>query len=209
MLSAAHCFLTNDGKIETYYRRGRTIPYKPEDFDAVAGLHVKLDEGGPAQRKQLELWFFHDNYSFSPRIANDIAVLKMKQSFTFNRYLQPACLPKPGEELRPDQMCYISGFGYSGVKTGRGRYMERLPEVLQQGLVPIRESPECMVYRTHFRSLYHLCIGGVGIIARDGDSGGPLTCILQTKGKPKHHQVLYGLSSFSSARVSLICKTKP
>ena len=109
-------------------------------------------------------------------------------------------------------MCYISGFGYAGVKTGRGHYMERLPDVLQHGLVPIRESPECMVYRTHFRSLYHLCIGGVGIIARDGDSGGPLTCILQTKGKPKHHQVLYGLSSFSSARVrfmwsilSIIC----
>ena len=78
VLSAAHCFLTNDGKIETYYRRGRNIPYKPGDFDAVAGLHVKLDEGGPAQRKQLSEWFFHDNYSFSPRIANDIAVLKTK-----------------------------------------------------------------------------------------------------------------------------------
>ena len=109
-----------------------------------------------------------------------------------------ACLPKPSEELSPDQECFISEFGYYGV-TSHGQFHEDLPDTLQYGKVPVRETPECMVYRSHFRSIYHLCIGGRGIIARDGDSGGPLTCVV--KSKRRLNQVLYGVSSFSSAKV--------
>ena len=71
------------------------------------------------------------------------------------------------------------------------------------GIVPIRDDDHCMIYRTHYNhdGDYNICVGGRGIIARDGDSGGPLTCILKDE-NGELRQVLYGASSFSAQKVS-------
>ena len=71
------------------------------------------------------------------------------------------------------------------------------------GIVPIRKDDHCMIYRTHYNhdGDYNICVGGRGIIARDGDSGGPLTCILKDE-NGNNRQVLYGASSFSAQKVS-------
>ena len=47
------------------------------------------NEDDISQRRQLQDWFFHDEFSFSPRIKNDIALLKTKHSFICNLYVQP------------------------------------------------------------------------------------------------------------------------
>ena len=91
VISAAHCFLTNDGQIETYWsRRGGRVQFKPGDFDAVAGLHVTEHEGKPpVQRIQLKKWWFHENYSRYPRIANDLSLLQTVKNFVYDTYVQP------------------------------------------------------------------------------------------------------------------------
>ena len=63
--------------------------FKPKDFDAIAGLFMPQNEDQYSQRIQLQDWFFHEDFSFSPRIKNDIALLKTKRSFDCNLYVQP------------------------------------------------------------------------------------------------------------------------
>ena len=63
--------------------------FKPKDFDAIAGLFMPQNEDHNSQRIQLQDWFFHDDFSFHPRIKNDIALLKTKRSFDCNLYVQP------------------------------------------------------------------------------------------------------------------------
>jgi len=63
--------------------------FKPSDFDAIGGLFMTKNEDDISQRRQLQDWFFHDQFSFHPRIKNDIALLKTKHSFICNLYVQP------------------------------------------------------------------------------------------------------------------------
>jgi len=63
--------------------------FKPSDFDAIGGLFMTKNEDDISQRRQLQDWFFHEEFSFSPRIKNDIALLKTKHSFICNLYVQP------------------------------------------------------------------------------------------------------------------------
>ena len=83
--------------------------------------------------------------------------------------------------------------------------IEKLPTVLQEGLVPIREHRECKnKYGPNYFEHENICVGGRGIIARDGDSGGPLTCMrLIDKGsKNVVVPVLHGISSYSALKTS-------
>ena len=90
VISAAHCFLNNDGTVEKYWSRGGgRVPFKPTDFDAVAGLHVVEHEVKPMQRIQLSQWFFHENFSYQPRIANDLALLRTSVKFIYGEFIQP------------------------------------------------------------------------------------------------------------------------
>ena len=92
VISAAHCFLNNDGSVETYYNRyNKLVAFEPGNFDAVVGLHVKAhdSERHHVQRVQLDDWFFHQDYSFRPRIQHDIALLRTVDVFRYNNYVQP------------------------------------------------------------------------------------------------------------------------
>jgi len=132
ILTAAHCFLEDNGEIETYYYRGSQQAFKPSDFDAIGGLFMTKNEDDNSQRRQLQDWFFHEDFSFSPRIKNDIALLKTRHSFICNYYVQPAYLPKKNEILEPGQNCAISGFGYMGYEREWNMLAEKLPETLQE-----------------------------------------------------------------------------
>lgn len=68
--------------------------------------------------------------------------------------------------------------------------------------MPIREHRECKnKYGPNYFPYENICVGGRGIIARDGDSGGPLTCMrLLENGKVV--PVLHGISSYSAMLTS-------
>ena len=94
VLSATHCFLDDSGKIEkysTYDSHGLPVykEFQASDFDVVAGLYIIEDEDEHVQRHQIDQWYFKEDYGYSPQIKNDITLLKTKQKFFFNYYVQP------------------------------------------------------------------------------------------------------------------------
>jgi hypothetical protein len=146
----------------------------------------------------MSMWFLHPEYSGSNSLKNDLFLAKTAKPFAFNDFVRPACLPQPAEILEPNTMCFITGFGYMGADDTWDS-VEKLAEILQEGMVPIRTNHDCMTkYGTQFTSYNNICIGGRGIIARDGDSGGPLTCLHKYNGKVV--QVLHGVSSYSALK---------
>ena len=182
--------------------------YRPTDFDVVAGLYdVEMETNQPnhpeefksAQRRQISDWFIHPDYTGTP-IASDLVLFKVKRNFIYNDYVRPACLPEQFEIVEPNTMCFITGFGYMGSESSWST-VEKLPDILQEGLVPIRTHHDCWVkYGNNYAINNNICIGGRGVIARDGDSGGPLTCLHKRGGKAV--QVLHGISSYSALRSS-------
>ena len=41
----------------------------------------------------------------------DIALLRLHTDAAINKYVQPATLPKPGDELSKKTTCYVTGWG--------------------------------------------------------------------------------------------------
>ena len=202
VLSAAHCFTDiSSEEIEQTGGRNGCRYYEPKDFDAVAGAFNKEVREVEQQRRQLAEWFIHPFYTARP-VSHDIVLLKTKEPFQFTEYIRPACLPKEEEILEPNQICFISGWGYMGVEDNL-ELIEKLPDLLQEGIVPIRTKEDCKErYGRNFVPDKNICIGGRGIVARDGDSGGPLTCIRLSKRRDELYYTLYGLSSFSAAKLT-------
>ena len=202
VLSAAHCFTDiSSEEIEQTCGRNGCRYYEPKDFEAVAGaFKIEINEV-EQQRRQLAEWFIHPFYTARP-VSHDIVLLKTKEPFLFNDFIRPACLPKLEEILEPNQICFISGWGYMGVEDNL-ELIEKLPDLLQEGIVPIRPKEDCKErYGRNFVPEKNVCIGGRGIVARDGDSGGPLTCIRLSKRRDELYYTLYGLSSFSAAKLT-------
>jgi len=129
----------------------------------------------------------HPDYS---GIKNDVAVIKLEQPFDFNRYVNAACLPKPGNSYA----------GINGTGTGFGRISsenEQTADILQELSYPINANnvEACKACSTSFcwfpepnticaaaTSEYGMCMG---------DSGGPLV----VKGADKRWSVV-GIASY-------------
>ena len=118
----------------------------------------------------------------------DIALIQLKNKFTFSEYVQPACLP-PKDEFDPLHsygngenypVCLISGWGDEVEGAGRGS------SKLRYATIPLIPNRECnSLYRKQgLRATLPegkvLCGGVVegGIDTCQGDSGGPLTCYI-------------------------------
>ncbi|CBY37797.1 unnamed protein product [Oikopleura dioica] len=200
VLSAAHCFTDiSSEEIEQTCGRNGCRYYEPKDFEAVAGaFKIEINEV-EQQRRQLAEWHIHPFYTARP-VSHDIVLLKTKEPFKFTDFISPACLPKPEEILEPNQICFISGWGYMGVEDNI-ELIEKLPDLLQEASSFTYNSCKER-YGRNFVPGKNICIGGRGIVARDGDSGGPLTCIRLSKRRDELYYTLYGLSSFSAAKLT-------
>lgn len=115
----------------------------------------------------------YDKHTF----VNDGAVLILKDSFTFSRYVRPACLPPHLFKPEPNSNCIISGWG----KIAEGGSNA---DLLRWTAVPIVDSKKCKtkLEKAMKRNLDDrfnapvLCAGGKRADACQGDSGGPLVC---------------------------------
>lgn len=136
----------------------------------VAGvLNLVVSEGKEQVRKVVKI-ITHQNYNASI-ILNDIALLKLKDPFVLNDFVQPVRLPAAGQITTGK--CIVTGWGLlsEGGDT---------PQVLQKVTIPIVSDEECRKrYSASLIADSMICAGYVNTGGKDscnGDSGGPMLC---------------------------------
>jgi len=177
ILTAAHCLfydrvLPNRGK--TYF------PLSEEQFYVTVGDHHLDDDYGTEGDHYVKAIHKHPLYD-SDNFQNgyDIALLELEEPIEFSTFVQPACLPRPGQEPTASH-CLVSGWG-------RLEFGGEAPNELQGAEVEIDSDELCVLFQRSFSPSKifmrdtelkdQLCAGfkgGVDIC--QGDSGGPLVC---------------------------------
>ncbi|CAF1124491.1 unnamed protein product [Adineta ricciae] len=160
----------------------------PADITLFAGMHdlSSSTEGNTRQARTAKSITIHPQYD-SLVFANDIAVIRVNESFVFNTYVQPACLPG-GEPQVGDDV----------VTVGWGATVQGGPvtNILQQTYAKVLG--DCERWWTFVDSSRQMCvadyIGSSSVCG--GDAGGPLLAKYQGR------YVVSGITSFIQG-----CKT--
>ncbi|XP_035671101.1 plasminogen-like [Branchiostoma floridae] len=146
----------------------------PSQWTIRVGSHRRQNTDSTQRDHAVSRVIMHERYSMSlsDDNDNDIALMKLSSSITFDDYASPVCLPTVDA---PDgAMCYTTGWGSTGGIFGQ------LPNILQQGKVPVVSRSTC-----NSGSYYNgeitdnmICAGYTqgGIDSCQGDSGGPFVC---------------------------------
>nr|AWU67093.1 putative trypsin [Crangon crangon]AWU67094.1 putative trypsin [Crangon crangon] len=154
-ISAAQCFQGEDVE-------------DPSNIIAVAGeLEIDLIEGHE-QTIALSHFIQHEDFD-GYRRSNDIAVMKMSKTLTFNEFVKPVSLPPANHTATGD--CIISGWG----TTTEGGISSK---VLMKATLPIITDKACRVVYGESLEDTMICAGlpegGVG--GCTADTGGPMVC---------------------------------
>ena len=100
---------------------------------------------------------------------NDIAVLTVDEPFSFNSFVQPACLPEKTLEYRHNSLAEVTGFGVSEINRYSKKYANRLMgvnlQVFGPGTCPVPIAEKNMICAGYRAGEKDSC---------QGDSGGPL-----------------------------------
>lgn len=173
VLTAAHCVISN--------------------MRIVAGEYNLIEKEGHEQERRVIKAIKHPGYNKN-NVDNDIAILKLDSPLELTQRVWPACLPDQSEELQPQQMATILGWGaikYKRLRDGKPE-VER-GDTLYQAKVPVVDFEECKnSYGDDLESHRVVCAGYKEgrIDSCAGDSGGPL---LVEKNDRWH---VYGVTSF-------------
>ncbi|XP_054984167.1 transmembrane protease serine 2 [Sorex araneus] len=115
----------------------------------------------------------HPSYDATTK-NNDIALMKLQTPLALSDRVKPVCLPNPGLELQPAQVCWISGWGATSEKG-------KTSDLLNAAEVRLIEARRC-----NSRHVYNglvtpamLCAGYLQgqVDSCQGDSGGPLVTL--------------------------------
>jgi secreted trypsin-like serine protease len=155
VITAAHCVSTANSS----------------DIILTAGMHNQSSttETNTRQVRTVQRIYIYPDYD-SLMVANDIALLRVTTSFTFTRYVQPACLP--GGEPQPNDQVTIIGWG-SEVFGGT------LANTPKQAITKVIGS--CDTYWPQVDNSRQICVANSfsGDSACQGDSGGPILYLFQ------------------------------
>ncbi|XP_068244241.1 phenoloxidase-activating factor 1-like [Palaemon carinicauda] len=162
VLTAAHCVVPQLPLNEI--RLGEhNLDTDPDCTDAECPSHQAFK----ITRSQI---ISHPNYDTRTLYSDDIALIRLDRKVTFNRLVQPACLPDAQfdvESFLNRRNATIAGWGSMGEGSKS--------QVLKSAGVPFVNLDTCQsLYQNSFNS-DQLCFGGEG--GRDscsGDSGGPI-----------------------------------
>jgi secreted trypsin-like serine protease len=150
-----------------------------------AGLHNKKNnEADTRQVRTVERIFMHSGYN-NKSLQNDITILRLAQPVTFNKFVQPACLPGPEAPANADVVL----IGWGATQVGGAAYHE-----LKQTKVKVIGN--CYEHwGAQIDEDKQICVGhtGTGDSACQGDSGGPM--LYQHNGQ----WIVSGVTSFVAA----------
>ncbi|KAL7644219.1 UNVERIFIED_CONTAM: hypothetical protein RMT77_005045 [Armadillidium vulgare] len=139
----------------------------PQDLFVVAGEYDLSVESGDEQRLRVSQIALHEEYD-GANYYNDISLLRVNTSFTFNDLVGPVTLPAQGQQTTGN--CTVTGWG--DLEEGGTS-----PSILQKVVVPVVSDVDCdndYILTTFTESW--LCAGQAGKDSCQGDSGGPLWC---------------------------------
>ncbi|XP_076853105.1 serine protease 33-like [Brachyhypopomus gauderio] len=151
ILTAAHCF-PNPATVIAYL-----------GMQSLQGINSNM-QAFPVSSVNI-----HPDYNSSTN-DNDIALLQLTPSVTFNDYVMPVCLAAEGSSFPSDTYVWVTGWG----DTASGETLP-YPQTLQQVQVPIVSNGDCANSYSSL-TLNMMCAGLTqgGKDACQGDSGGPL-----------------------------------
>ncbi|XP_051804811.1 elastase-1-like isoform X2 [Acanthochromis polyacanthus] len=160
----------------------------------VLGEHDLYSISGREQFLSVSQVYIHPNWN-RYNVANgyDIALLKLSSPATLNSYVQLGALPPSGEILPNNSNCYVTGWG--ATSTGGSMSGE-----LKQAYLPSVDHETCSSpdwWGSTVKTTM-VCAGGGAESGCDGDSGGPLNCLINGR------YYVHGVTSFGS---SLGCNT--
>ncbi|XP_028325946.1 suppressor of tumorigenicity 14 protein homolog isoform X2 [Gouania willdenowi] len=158
ILSAAHCFVTND--------RSYMIP---SNWQTYSGMQDQYKQDG-VQLRKVKRVTPHPDYN-QMTYDYDIALLELSEPLEFTNTIQPICLPSSSHVFPAGMSCWVTGWGANregGQKT----------QILQKAMVKIINDTICNVVTDGQLTSRMLCSGFLagGVDACQGDSGGPLVC---------------------------------
>ncbi|CAH0728253.1 unnamed protein product, partial [Brenthis ino] len=149
------------------------------------------------QNFRVEKAIIHEAYSTSPRVINDIAILRVNEEIDFSfQNVKPICLPI-WKELRNVRLsgkkATVAGWGITETGT--------LSSILQKVEVPIKAETYCTEYLEYLERYsdprehtLKFCAGEIGKDSCNGDSGGPL--MLFEVYKDDYRMIQYGIVSY-------------
>jgi len=55
----------------------------------------------------------HPEYNAGAKTRNDIAIIRLQDTIEWNAFVQPACLPSPGELVPVGEKASLAGWGFT------------------------------------------------------------------------------------------------
>ncbi|KAM3622535.1 uncharacterized protein V6R79_026425 [Siganus canaliculatus] len=163
-------------------------------YRVVLGEHDLQVNSGREQVISVSQIYIHPNWNRN-NVANgyDIALLRLSSNASLNSYVQLAALPSSGQILPNNNACYITGWGRTS--TGGPAAVQ-----LKQAYLPLVSYSTCSSSSWWGSTVNNsmVCAGGGSDSGCNGDSGGPLNCLVSGR------YVVHGVTSFVS---SLGCNT--
>ncbi|CAN7992754.1 unnamed protein product, partial [Ixodes hexagonus] len=133
LLTAAHCL--REGEKEAYRKKSK------DEFKLRLGL-THRNNGSKQQEVFIREIIRHEGYNVTTH-QNDIALLRLNQSISYNEFARPICLPPSQDRLserlpfyRANQTAFVIGWG---AQRAKGKSMEKL----QQLKLHIRAQESC------------------------------------------------------------------
>ncbi|KAG2463623.1 MCPT1 protease, partial [Polypterus senegalus] len=174
ILTAAHC-------------KGRYIT-------ALLGVHNRSKPENSMQRIEVQEIIPHEKYNQTTN-THDIMLLKLKRKAKLTDKVKTISLPKKGQDIPPNTVCFVAGWGKTKNKGKDSK-------VLREVNVTVLDINKCTAAKKYNLMNSVICTRGAGIKGTcDGDSGGPLVCPVS-----KRNQAAVGIVSFRYADEQRRCK---
>uniref|UniRef100_A0A3P8WQB1 pancreatic elastase n=1 Tax=Cynoglossus semilaevis TaxID=244447 RepID=A0A3P8WQB1_CYNSE len=154
----------------------------------VLGEHDLNSDSGREQIKGVSRVYIHPKWnSYNVAYGYDVALLRLSSEATLNTYVQLGSLPPSGQVLPHNNNCYITGWG----RTSTGG---SLSPQLKQAYLPLVSHEVCSRSDWWGSTIKNtmVCGGGGSDSGCNGDSGGPLNCMVSNK------YYVHGIASFVS-----------
>ncbi|XP_026997409.1 serine protease 27-like [Tachysurus fulvidraco] len=156
VLSAAHCFQS----------------ITASNVKVLLGLANVQGTNPNIQQRNASKIINHEGYNYNITLYNDIALVQLSSSVTFNNYIMPVCLAASKSSFPGGTEVWITGYGQVASNVSLP-----YPQTLQEVQVPIVSNSDCTkVYGSNIILDNMICAGlsKGGKDSCQGDDGGPL-----------------------------------